>query len=61
MRVEANVVFDAETQHLCLELRPTVRPSGEIDYEDAVNELFERGEAMEGLRAFLDKRAPQFA
>jgi enoyl-CoA hydratase/carnithine racemase len=28
---------------------------------EQVNELFERGEAMEGLRAFIDKRAPQFA
>jgi enoyl-CoA hydratase len=25
-----------------------------------VQELFERGEAMEGLRAFIDKRAPEF-
>ena len=39
------------------------RPLGEgLRYEaEQVNELFERGEAMEGLRAFLDKRAPQFA
>ena len=33
-----------------------------LRYEaEQVNGLFERGEAMEGLRAFLDKRAPQFA
>jgi hypothetical protein len=25
-----------------------------------VQELFERGEAEEGLRAFIDKRAPEF-
>ena len=39
------------------------RPLAEgLRYEaEQVNELFERGEAMEGLRAFLDKRAPQFA
>jgi enoyl-CoA hydratase len=33
-----------------------------LRYEaEQVNELFERGEAAEGLRAFIDKRAPQFA
>jgi enoyl-CoA hydratase/carnithine racemase len=39
------------------------RPLAEgLRYEaEQVNELFERGEAMEGLRAFLDKRTPQFA
>jgi enoyl-CoA hydratase len=28
---------------------------------DQIQDLFERGEALEGLRAFIDKRAPQFA
>jgi enoyl-CoA hydratase/carnithine racemase len=28
---------------------------------EQVQDLFERGEAAEGLRAFIDKRAPQFA
>jgi enoyl-CoA hydratase len=39
------------------------RPLAEgLRYEaEQVNELFERGEAAEGLRAFIDKRAPQFA
>jgi enoyl-CoA hydratase/carnithine racemase len=38
------------------------RPLAEgLRYEaEQVNELFERGEATEGLRAFIDKRAPQF-
>lgn len=32
-----------------------------LDYEiEQVQELFERGEAMEGLRAFIDKRTPEF-
>lgn len=32
-----------------------------LDYEvEQVQDLFERGEAVEGLRAFIDKRAPQF-
>jgi enoyl-CoA hydratase/carnithine racemase len=32
-----------------------------LRYEvEQVQELFERGEAMEGLRAFIDKRAPEF-
>jgi enoyl-CoA hydratase/carnithine racemase len=32
-----------------------------LGYEvDQVQELFERGEAMEGLRAFIDKRTPEF-
>ena len=39
------------------------RPLAEgLRYEaEQVNELFERGEAAEGLRAFIAKRAPQFA
>jgi enoyl-CoA hydratase len=38
------------------------RPLAEgLRYEaEQVNELFERGEAAEGLRAFLDKRSPEF-
>jgi enoyl-CoA hydratase/carnithine racemase len=28
---------------------------------EQVEDLFERGEATEGLRAFIAKRAPQFA
>jgi enoyl-CoA hydratase/carnithine racemase len=32
-----------------------------LRYEvEQVQELFERGEAMEGLRAFIDKRDPEF-
>ena len=32
-----------------------------LRYEvEQVQELFERGEAMEGLRAFIAKRAPEF-
>jgi enoyl-CoA hydratase len=32
-----------------------------LRYEaEQVNEVFERGEAAEGIRAFLDKRAPEF-
>jgi len=32
-----------------------------LRYEvEQVQELFEKGEAMEGLRAFIDKRAPEF-
>jgi enoyl-CoA hydratase len=32
-----------------------------LHYEvEQVQELFERGEALEGLRAFIDKRAPEF-
>jgi enoyl-CoA hydratase len=32
-----------------------------LRYEvEQLQELFERGEAMEGLRAFIDKRAPEF-
>jgi enoyl-CoA hydratase len=32
-----------------------------LRYEvEQVQELFERGEAIEGLRAFIDKRAPEF-
>jgi enoyl-CoA hydratase len=39
------------------------RPLAEgLRYEsEQVQELFERGEAMEGLNAFIDKRAPEFA
>ena len=39
------------------------RPLAEgLRYEaDQVQEMFERGEAMEGLRAFIDKRSPEFA
>ena len=39
------------------------RPLAEgLRYEaEQVQELFERGEAMEGLRAFIAKRAPEFA
>jgi enoyl-CoA hydratase len=38
------------------------RPLAEgLRYEvEQVQDLFERGEAIEGLRAFIDKRAPQF-
>jgi enoyl-CoA hydratase/carnithine racemase len=38
------------------------RPLGEgLRYEvDQIQELFERGEAVEGLQAFIDKRAPEF-
>jgi enoyl-CoA hydratase/carnithine racemase len=38
------------------------RPLAEgLRYEaEQVNEVFERGEAAEGIRAFLDKRAPEF-
>ena len=32
-----------------------------LRYEvEQVQELFERGEAMEGLHAFIDKRTPEF-
>jgi enoyl-CoA hydratase len=39
------------------------RPLAEgLRYEaEQVNELFEHGEAAEGLRAFIDKRSPEFA
>ena len=39
------------------------RPLAEgLRYEaEQVQELFERGEALEGIRAFIDKRAPEFA
>jgi enoyl-CoA hydratase/carnithine racemase len=38
------------------------RPLAEgLRYEaEQVQEVFERGEALEGIRAFIDKRAPQF-
>jgi enoyl-CoA hydratase/carnithine racemase len=38
------------------------RPRAEgLRYEvDQIQELFERGEAVEGLQAFIDKRAPEF-
>jgi enoyl-CoA hydratase len=33
-----------------------------LRYEvDQIQELFERGEAAEGLRAFVEKRRPNFA
>ena len=28
---------------------------------EQIQELFERGEAAEGIRAFIDKRTPEFA
>jgi enoyl-CoA hydratase len=28
---------------------------------EQIQELFERGEATEGIRAFIDKRTPEFA
>ena len=41
------------------------RPTADLRacaYEvEQVQDLFERGEAAEGLRAFIDKRAPEFA
>ncbi|MFZ0717651.1 enoyl-CoA hydratase/isomerase family protein [Mycobacterium sp.] len=39
------------------------RPLAEgLRYEaEQVQELFERGEALEGIRAFIDKRTPEFA
>jgi enoyl-CoA hydratase len=38
------------------------RPIDEgLRYEvEQIQELFERGEAVEGLKAFIDKRAPEF-
>jgi enoyl-CoA hydratase len=45
----------------------TVDAASDISLDDGlryeveqVQELFERGEAAEGLRAFIDKRAPEF-
>ena len=32
-----------------------------LRYEvEQIQELFEHGEAVEGIRAFIDKRAPEF-
>jgi enoyl-CoA hydratase/carnithine racemase len=38
------------------------RPLAEgLRYEaEQVQEVFEHGEALEGIRAFIDKRAPEF-
>ena len=39
----------------------TDRSMKDLRYEvEQIQELFERGEAIEGLRAFIDKRAPEF-
>jgi enoyl-CoA hydratase len=36
-------------------------PDGLLFEIDQIQDLFERGEAVEGIRAFIDKRTPEFA